>query len=108
MNLVIKLSKDQYSSGDIFENPFPEGHKIYKLYIYPDPKYNNDWVAALCGENEEISDKDRIIINKDIMKRRVSHGSNYCPFVTRDEAMKLLSDTLSQYNTGEGMLTFTQ
>ena len=104
----MKLAKDKYNSGEKFENPYPEGERFYVLHIYPDPRYNNNWVAALSGEGQDITDLDRIIINKEIMKRRIAFTSeNQTPYITRDEIIKLLTNVLSKFNTGRGFITFT-
>ncbi|MBU1078267.1 MAG: hypothetical protein KKH98_13300 [Spirochaetes bacterium] len=100
------LSQEQYCSGDKFENPYSKGHKVYLLHVYPDPKFDNNWVAALCGEDEEINDKDRIIVDRDEMKTRLGSSVNGRPFISRSEVKRLLTRVLSR-NTNE-IITFTK
>ncbi len=103
----ISLPKEYYNSGDKFENPLSDGHKVYRLHIYPDPKYGNNWVATICGENEELNDVHHIVINKDIMTRRLYSGENSLPYITRDEVIKLLTEILIPYSSEHEIISFS-
>ncbi len=103
----VSLPKEYYNSGDTFNNPLPGGYKVYKLHIYPDPKYGNNWVATICGEDEELNDIHHIVINKEIMTRRLYSGDSNMPYITRDEVVKLLTEILSPFSSGQGILSFT-
>jgi hypothetical protein len=104
----IRLPKDEYVTGDTFDNPFPSGQKIYQLHIYPDLKYDNNWVAAIYGEGEEITDSNRIIINQTVMKKRLVSGESNQPFITREEAIQLLIEIIGRFSPEHATLSFTR
>ncbi len=93
-----KLEKEEYFTGEKFDNPFSNGPRIFQLHIYPDFKYDNNWVAAICDENEEINDQNKIMINKQIMQRRISSGKTNRPFIKSDEVLKILNDVIGKYD----------
>jgi len=105
---TVSLPKEHYISGDIFKNPFPAGHRAYILHIYPDPQYGNNWVGAICAEDEELNDAHHIVINKDIMTRRLCSGEDNVPYITRDEVIKLLSEIFAPYVLEHGTFSFTR
>ena len=104
----IRLPKDEYVSGDKFDNPFPSGRRIYQLHVYPDLKYDNNWVATVCGEGEEITDLNKVVINKDVMKKRLTSGECGQPFITRDEVMNILISVIGRYSPEHATLSFTK
>jgi len=103
----IRLPKEEYVTGDAFDNPFPTGQKIFKLHIYPDLKYDNNWVATVVGEGDELTDLNRVVINKEIMKKRLVTGESKQPFITKEEIMKILIDVIGRYSPEQATLSFT-
>lgn len=103
----MKLSKEQYNSGDTFENPYPHGPRVYVLRIYPDLKHDNNWVAVLNGEGEDIDDTIHIIINQDAMKERLPTSTNGMPFIYRGEIKRLILTVLRNDGNNNEVITFS-
>ena len=104
----ISLTEFEYFSESKFNNPFSNGAREYRLHIYPDPKYNNDWVAVAIGVNKELNDDIKIIVKKEVMQLRMTNINTYRPFLTRGEVMRLLQMALQEFNERNEIITFTK